>query len=95
MLHTQAQDKAASHLYHLGTRGRAIVGVRHGGRNVGLYRVRRVDDGVIILSHGVISFPVGTRLVVEDFQGLIPGAPRGSLAAVVVGNDLSGISLAW
>lgn len=78
----------------LGARVRA-VGIRHRGRKVGLYRVRKVKEGMVVLSHGVISFPVGTRLVLEDFQGLIPGAPRGCLSTLVVGNDLNGISLTW
>jgi hypothetical protein len=94
MMYVQEQGRATPPP-SLGARVRAIVGVRHRGRKIGLYRVRRVDDAMIVLSHGVISFPVGTRLVLEDFQGLIPGAPRGCLSTVVVGNDLNGISLTW
>jgi ABC-type iron transport system FetAB permease component len=59
-----------------------------------LYRVKRVGEGTMVLSHGGISFPVGTKLVVDDFQGLLPEAPI-PLAVKVVGNDLGGISIAW
>lgn len=71
------------------------VVIRHQGRKVGLYRVRRVETGRLVLSHGGISFPVGTRLLIEDYQGLIHGAPTGSLPARVVANDMNGLSLAW
>lgn len=71
------------------------VAIRHLGRKIGLYRVRRVEEGHIVLSHGGISFPVGTRLLVEDFQGLVHGAPARCLPARVVANDLNGLCLAW
>lgn len=71
------------------------VAIRHLGRKIGLYRVRRVEDGHIVLSHGGISFPVGTRLLIEDYQGLIHGAPAGCLPARVIANDMNGLCLAW
>ena len=69
-----------------------LVSLRMEGRKAGLYRVKQVRRGGILLSHGAISFPVGTRLDIEDVQ------PNGSWVrrkAQVVGNDRQGLSLAW
>jgi len=70
----------------------SFVSLRMQGRKAGLYRVKQVRREGMLLSHGAISFPVGTRLGVEDVQGLVPGVPD---TASVVANDQSGLCLAW
>lgn len=70
----------------------AVVAVRMWGRQAGLYRVKRVGRGSMLLSHGAISFPVGTRLDIEQLQGDMPCE---RLTARVVANDPSGLSLVW
>ena len=72
----------------------AAVCVSTESRVVGLYRVRQLGTGTMTLSHGGISFPVGTQLVVEDFQKLLP-TKMGTVSARVIGNDTRGIQLAW
>jgi hypothetical protein len=62
------------------------------GHQAGLYRVRQVMQEGVLLSHGAISFPVGTTLDVESAQGVMPGA---WLTARVVANDQRGLSLVW
>ena len=77
------------------TASRAIVEVRHGGHRIGLYRVREVGDHRMLLSHGGISWPVGTELTIEDIQRLVPGIRDTSLPARVVQNDVQGIAVTW
>lgn len=72
----------------------AIVEVHCAGRKIGLYRVRDVGSRTMVLGHGGISFPVGTELLIADFQKLTRD-PRGTLPAKVVRNDTRGISIAW
>jgi hypothetical protein len=64
-----------------------------------MYRVKRVGEVGMLLNHGGISFPVGTRLVVEDIQHLLPlGLPiplSGRLSATVVDNTAQGLRLVW
>ncbi len=75
--------------------GLPIVNVWYGGRSIGLYRVNRIDERALVLSHGGISFPVGTRLEIVDFQRLVPNAGASRLSTQVVDNNRSGIRLAW
>lgn len=75
--------------------GMPVVNVWYGGRSIGLYRVRAVDDRAMVLKHGAISFPVGTALDVVDFQNLVPNGAAFRLSTTVVENDRSGIRLAW
>ncbi len=75
--------------------GLPIVNVWYGGRSIGLYRVNRVDERALVLNHGGISFPVGTRLDVVDFQHLVPNGASTRLSTRVVDNNRSGIRLAW
>ncbi|HYP68404.1 MAG TPA: hypothetical protein VEP67_09170, partial [Thiobacillaceae bacterium] len=75
-------------------RSDAAVAVRHKSKKIGLYRVKEVGRDFMTLSHGGISFPVGTQLEVEDYQRLMPRSPR-PLAARVVQNNQQGIHLAW
>ncbi len=71
----------------------ALVSVRMGGRKAGLYRVKRVMPEGMLLSHGAISFPVGTQLDIENFAGdASPGARK---RARVMANDRNGLGLAW
>jgi hypothetical protein len=72
----------------------AAVAVRNHSRKIGLYRVKHVARGRMILSHGGISFPVGTQLTLEDYQGLLPQSGH-PLNARVVENNLHGIHVAW
>jgi hypothetical protein len=70
----------------------SFVSVRMQGRKAGLYRIKQVMQEGILLSHGAISFPVGTRLDIEECHGSVPGArPSGR----VVANDQRGVCLAW
>jgi hypothetical protein len=69
-----------------------FVSLRMNGRKAGLYRVRQVMPQGVLLSHGAISFPVGTQLDLEDVLGIMPG---GGSHARVVSNDTSGLRLAW
>ncbi len=48
--------------------GRRIATHRYGARRIGLYRVRQVGEVGMLLNHGGISSPVGTRLDVEDYS---------------------------
>lgn len=70
----------------------SFVSLRMQGRKAGLYRVKSVMSKEMLLSHGAISFPVGTELDVEDVLGIVPGAPN---HVQVVVNDQSGLRLAW
>jgi hypothetical protein len=69
-----------------------FVSLRMQGRKAGLYRVRAIRSEGMLLSHGAISFPVGTWLDVEDFLGIVPGEAS---QARVVANDPRGVELAW
>jgi hypothetical protein len=72
----------------------AAVAVLHKSKKIGLYRVKQVGRYSMTLSHGGISFPVGTQLEVEDYQRLMPRI-LGPLAARVVQNNQQGIHIAW
>lgn len=72
-----------------------LVAVRYAGYRIGLYRVKRVESRAMVLGHGGISFPEGTRIEVEDFQRLVPFTPQTALEAVVVENDTQGIVVSW
>ena len=74
---------------------RSVVAIRYGGRRIGLYRVKQVGEAGMLLNHGGISFPVGTRLDVEEFHQLVPATGYHRLSATVVDNNTSGIRLAW
>ncbi|MEW5787830.1 MAG: hypothetical protein AB1899_08240 [Pseudomonadota bacterium] len=74
---------------------RPLVAVRYSGRKVGLYRVKRVGEVGLLLNHGGISFPVGTRLEVDDIQRLLPPGGLGRLSAMVVDNSPLGLRLVW
>jgi hypothetical protein len=75
----------------------SFVSLRMQGRRAGLYRVQAFMPKGMLLSHGAISFPVGTRLDVEDVLGIVPGKTmqRAMNHARVVANDPSGVRLAW
>lgn len=49
----------------------------------------------MLLSHGGISFPVGTRLDVEDFPRSASDSVAACMAATVVDNTPRGLRLAW
>jgi hypothetical protein len=74
---------------------RAIVAIRYAGRSIGLYRVKQVGELGLLLNHGGISFPVGTRLDIEDIQHLMPRASANPLPATVVDNTADGLRLMW
>jgi hypothetical protein len=73
---------------------RPIVEVHHAGRKIGLYRVQGIGWRAMVLGHGGISFPVGTELVIDDFQRLAIDS-RKRLPARVVRNDVQGIAVTW
>jgi hypothetical protein len=70
----------------------AFVSVRMRGRKAGLYRVKKMMQEGVLLSHGAISFPVGTQLDIEGLHGIPFGAQE---HARVVANDQHGVRLAW
>jgi len=70
----------------------SFVSLRMQGRKAGLYRVQKIMPAGMLLSHGAISFPIGTQLDVEDVLGIVPGGPS---HARVVANDQRGLRLAW
>ena len=72
----------------------AIVAVAYKSKKVGLYRVKDVGRGSMTLSHGGISFPVGSQLVVDDFQHVVPNAVK-PFSAMVVENNRLGIQITW
>lgn len=72
-----------------------LVAVRYAGYKIGLYRVKRVAERAMVLGHGGISFPEGTRIEVEDFQHLVPFRPDHAFRAVVVENGTAGIVVSW
>lgn len=74
---------------------RGVVAIRYGGRRVGLYRVKQVGEVGMLLNHGGISFPVGTRLDVGDFADPKSEACPSWLQATVVDNTPNGLRLAW
>lgn len=69
-----------------------LVSVRMRGRKAGLYRVKQMMREGMLLSHGAISFPVGTQLDIEGLRGMPFGAQE---HARVVMNDQRGVRLAW
>ena len=70
----------------------SLVSVRMHGRKAGLYRVKRVMPEGMVLSHGAISFPIGTQLDIEDPRGDTAGARQ---RARVMANDRHGLGLTW
>lgn len=74
---------------------RRVVAIRFGGRRVGLYRVKQVGEVEMLLNHGGISFPVGTRLDVGDFADPSSDVRPTWVQATVVDNTPSGLRLAW
>jgi hypothetical protein len=72
------------------TQAGTLVSIRLQGKPLGLYRVKELLAVGMILAHGAIIFPVGTRLDIENLQ--TPGIQR---TAYVVANDQRGLSLAW
>ena len=75
--------------------GLAVVALSDGTRNYGLYRVKRVESGTMLLSHGAISFPVGTHLDIEDYKYEEPNHTSFNQPATVAENDHDGIRLVW
>ncbi len=69
-----------------------LVSVRLRGRAAGLYRIKRVQPGGVLLSHGAISFPVGTQLDIDVPQA---ASPQGWRHARVIANDARGVDVAW
>jgi hypothetical protein len=72
----------------------AAVEVHYNDQKIGLYRVKHLGNEGMTLAHGVISFPKGTKLVIEDYQMLVPTMRR-PLVAEVVQNDSQGIHISW
>lgn len=91
----QQQDAGRSGRRAENTQETRLVAIRYDGRRIGLYRVRQVGESGVRLNHGGISFPVGTRLEVEDIQHLFPKSFAPQRAATVVGNTARGLVLAW
>jgi hypothetical protein len=70
-----------------------LVHLRYQGHPIGLYGVRELEPHRLTVRHGAISLPVGTRVVVEDVLGLVPGARPRRLSAQVTENESWGMSL--
>lgn len=75
--------------------GLAVVSLSDGIRNYGLYRVKRVETRTMLLSHGAISFPLGTHLDIEDYKYEEPNHSPFNQRATVVDNGHDGIRLVW
>lgn len=75
--------------------GLTIVAISDGARSFGLYRVKQIDQRTMVLSHGAISFPVGTLLDVEDYQYCPPNPASFHQRATVTENNHEGIRLVW
>jgi hypothetical protein len=75
--------------------GLAVVALSDGTSNYGLYRVKQIGTRTMLLSHGAISFPVGTHLDIEDFKYEGPNHTSFNQRAKVVENDHDGIRLVW
>ena len=75
--------------------GRRLVAVRYGGRRIGLYRVKQEGGVGLLLNHGGISFPVGTRLDVGRVANRSEKGQLSWMEATVVDNTASGLRLAW
>jgi hypothetical protein len=78
-----------------GLHGLAVVALSDGTSNFGLYKVKQVETRTMLLSHGAISFPVGTHLDIEDFKYEEPNCTSFNQRATVVENGHDGIRLAW
>lgn len=72
-----------------------MVALSDGVRNYGLYRGKQVEIRAMLLSHGAISFPVGTHMDIEDFKYEEPNRTSFSQRATVIENGHNGIRLAW
>jgi hypothetical protein len=76
-----------------------VVRLRYGGQAMGSYRVQRARDHEMVvlvgMTAGVISFPVGKMLVIEDVPDVLPRAPATAVEARVVANDGASMRLAW
>jgi hypothetical protein len=75
--------------------GLVVVALSDGTHNYGLYRVKQVETRTMLLSHGAISFPVGTHLDIEDFKYAEPNRTSFNQRATVVENGHDGIRLVW
>jgi hypothetical protein len=66
---------------------------------MGFYRVERAraHEMVVLvgMTGGVISFPVGKRLVIEDVPAVLPRAPATAVEATVAANEGSTMRLVW
>lgn len=66
-----------------------------GSSNYDLYRVKQVETRTMLLSHGAITFPVGSHLDIEDFEYETPNRTSFNQRATVVENGHDGIRLVW
>ncbi len=69
----------------------AFGSVRLRGCKAGLYLVEKIMQGGMLLSHGSISFSVGTQLDIDDVLGILPEARH---SGQVVGNGPLGLRIA-
>jgi hypothetical protein len=76
-----------------------LVRLRYGGHEMGSYRVSRAHEHEMVvlvgMIRGVISFPIGKTLVIEDMPSVLPRAPATAVEARVVANDGGSMRLAW
>lgn len=72
----------------------AAVAVLLNSEEVGVYPVKDIGMRMMTLAHGRISLPVGTQLVVDDFQHLVEEAAK-PFPATVTEIDSYGIHIAW
>lgn len=94
MLGIQTKSAGTTHAPAAWT-GLTVVAISDAGRSYGLYRVKQINARSMVLGHGAISFPVGMRLDIEDFQYHPPNLASFNQRATVVENDSGGIRLAW
>ncbi|MCU0563301.1 MAG: hypothetical protein MUE48_05060 [Desulfobacterales bacterium] len=70
-----------------------LVHLRYEGRPIGLYGIREAYETSLVLLHGPIAFPVGTRLLVEDLLGVYRGLHARMFPATVTDSDGWGMTL--
>jgi hypothetical protein len=71
-----------------------LVKILFQGHPLGLYGVREATPRRLLLRHGPISLPIGTRVDIHDMTGGVPFARGTAVSATVVGNSAGGLTLA-
>lgn len=71
-----------------------LVQIMFRGRPAGLYEVRETERKTVMLASGPIRFPIGARVTIDDFGGVIVSGFGSSLPATVIASDGRCLTLA-